>query len=87
MHVPLRAFCMRACRNLSRPALKADLARYLIVHTFGGVYSDVDTLCLRPIDTWADGNQVGACLMTSVALMHSRALQTQSACKCRHVGV
>ncbi|KAJ3048324.1 membrane-bound alpha-1,6- mannosyltransferase Initiation-specific, partial [Quaeritorhiza haematococci] len=32
--------------------VKADLFRYMIVYVFGGVYSDVDTMCLKPIDTW-----------------------------------
>eukprot|EP00475_Leptophrys_vorax_P033702 TRINITY_DN5340_c0_g1_i1.p1 TRINITY_DN5340_c0_g1~~TRINITY_DN5340_c0_g1_i1.p1 ORF type:complete len:415 (-),score=77.52 TRINITY_DN5340_c0_g1_i1:43-1287(-) len=32
--------------------LKYDLFRYLVVLKFGGVYSDVDIKCLKPIDTW-----------------------------------
>ena len=31
-------------------AQKADIARYEIVHRFGGVYLDTDMECLRPID-------------------------------------
>jgi mannosyltransferase OCH1-like enzyme len=34
--------------------LKADYFRYISVYTLGGVYSDLDTECLRPIETWAD---------------------------------
>lgn len=31
-------------------AAKADIARYFILEKFGGVYLDVDTVCLRPMD-------------------------------------
>ena len=32
--------------------MKADLWRYLILTTHGGVYSDIDSKCIVPIDTW-----------------------------------
>lgn len=32
--------------------LRADLARYLILLAEGGVYSDIDTTCIRPIERW-----------------------------------
>jgi alpha 1,6-mannosyltransferase len=38
--------------KLPRTILRADLLRYLIIYTFGGFYSDTDTLCLRPIREW-----------------------------------
>ncbi len=48
--------CGCPCRSsFSLPVLRADLARYLIVFAFGGTYSDTDTTCLKPIDSWADG--------------------------------
>eukprot|EP00475_Leptophrys_vorax_P044053 TRINITY_DN8687_c0_g1_i1.p1 TRINITY_DN8687_c0_g1~~TRINITY_DN8687_c0_g1_i1.p1 ORF type:complete len:489 (+),score=101.45 TRINITY_DN8687_c0_g1_i1:96-1562(+) len=34
------------------PVMRADWFRYLTIHKFGGVYGDVDTICLKPIDTW-----------------------------------
>eukprot|EP00475_Leptophrys_vorax_P044069 TRINITY_DN8695_c0_g1_i1.p1 TRINITY_DN8695_c0_g1~~TRINITY_DN8695_c0_g1_i1.p1 ORF type:complete len:446 (-),score=78.91 TRINITY_DN8695_c0_g1_i1:310-1647(-) len=34
------------------PVMRADWFRYLTIHQFGGVYADVDTVCLKPIDTW-----------------------------------
>lgn len=37
--------------------LKADFFRYLILYARGGVYSDIDTKCLKPIDTWVSKNQ------------------------------
>lgn len=33
--------------------LKADFFRYLVIFARGGVYSDIDTVCLKGIDTWA----------------------------------
>lgn len=33
-------------------AMKADLWRYLILASDGGVYSDIDSICLKPIRTW-----------------------------------
>jgi alpha 1,6-mannosyltransferase len=36
------------------PILKADYFRYISTYILGGVYSDLDTECLRPIDTWTD---------------------------------
>lgn len=33
-------------------AMKADLWRYLIVTTEGGVYSDIDSVCCKPINSW-----------------------------------
>jgi mannosyltransferase OCH1-like enzyme len=32
------------------PVEKADIFRYLILHKYGGVYADIDTSCLRPIN-------------------------------------
>ena len=34
--------------------MKADLWRYLILKTHGGVYSDIDSECLKPISLWED---------------------------------
>jgi mannosyltransferase OCH1-like enzyme len=36
--------------SLPLPILRADLFRYLIVYSFGGLYADIDMECLRPID-------------------------------------
>ncbi|KAK7678401.1 membrane-bound alpha-1,6- mannosyltransferase Initiation-specific [Cerrena zonata] len=37
--------------------LKADFFRYLILFARGGVYSDIDTVSLKPIDTWLSANE------------------------------
>jgi mannosyltransferase OCH1-like enzyme len=37
-----------------KPVEKADVFRYLILHKYGGIYADIDTECLRPIDSLID---------------------------------
>lgn len=32
--------------------MRADIWRYMIIYKYGGVYTDLDTLCLAPIDEW-----------------------------------
>lgn len=38
--------------NLGDSILRADFLRYLVLLGHGGVYSDLDTECLKPIDAW-----------------------------------
>ena len=38
--------------SLPHPVMRADLFRYMVLNAFGGVYSDVDTRLLRPVDSW-----------------------------------
>lgn len=40
--------------DLPHPIFKADLARYLLLQTFGGLYTDGDTRALKPMDKWFD---------------------------------
>lgn len=35
--------------QLELPVQKADVFRYLILHKWGGIYTDLDTICLHPI--------------------------------------
>ncbi|MGE0725384.1 MAG: tetratricopeptide repeat protein, partial [Alphaproteobacteria bacterium] len=37
---------------------RVDMARYLILERIGGVYADLDTECLRPIDPLVDGHHL-----------------------------
>jgi alpha 1,6-mannosyltransferase len=37
--------------------MKADLWRYLILGENGGVSSDIDSVCLEPLDLWVDRPQ------------------------------
>ena len=39
--------------------LRSDLARYLLLYTFGGVYADIDTKLIRKIKDWSDGVTAG----------------------------
>lgn len=42
---------------LPKGVMRADFFRYLVVFARGGVYSDMDTMCLKPIDKWAVSQQ------------------------------
>ena len=42
-------------RGYAEPIARIDLARYLILRRFGGVYADLDFECLRPIDGLLEG--------------------------------
>jgi alpha 1,6-mannosyltransferase len=44
---------IKAWNLLPKIILKADFFRYLIIFARGGVYSDMDTFCLKPITNWA----------------------------------
>lgn len=39
-----------AFRQSRMPAMRADIARYAILHRHGGVYADADLTCLRALD-------------------------------------
>jgi len=38
--------------NVPVGVMRGDMWRYLVVYKYGGIYADLDTLCLKPIDTW-----------------------------------
>ncbi|UKZ58174.1 hypothetical protein TrVGV298_012040 [Trichoderma virens] len=38
--------------NISNVGQKSDLLRYLLLGVHGGVYTDTDTLALKPVDAW-----------------------------------
>lgn len=46
-----------AWRAMPETILKADFFRYLVLFSQGGVYSDMDTSCLKPVKRWAPFNQ------------------------------
>ncbi|SCU89296.1 LAFA_0E17128g1_1 [Lachancea sp. 'fantastica'] len=43
---------IQAFDSLPLPILKADFFRYLILYARGGIYSDMDTYPLKPLDSW-----------------------------------
>lgn len=47
--------------SYARPVQKADLARYCILQKFGGVYADVDTVCLASLEPLAGDLRVVLC--------------------------
>lgn len=54
---------VEAYTSMPEPILQADFFRYLILFARGGVYSDADTECLKPIPVWlpssVDPTEVG----------------------------
>jgi len=70
-------------------AMRADLWRYLILATEGGVYSDIDSICIQPIREWPlkgrtsgphvllidlDANQSQFCQWTFASTAHHPAM-------------
>lgn len=49
-NVPL---IIKTWKLLPKFILKADFFRYLVIFSRGGIYSDIDTSCLKPIGEWA----------------------------------
>ena len=48
--------------NVPVGVMRGDLWRYLVIYKYGGVYTDLDTECLEPIDTWMlDGKDMIVC--------------------------
>ncbi|KAI3339248.1 alpha-1,6-mannosyltransferase Och1 [Ustulina deusta] len=43
---------LRTWHALKNPGVKSDLLRYLTLFIEGGVYTDIDTEALKPIDIW-----------------------------------
>lgn len=54
-HVPE---IVSAYNLLPKPVLKADFFRYLIIFRKGGVYADIDTINLKPINNWIASNKL-----------------------------
>jgi len=32
--------------------MRGDIWRYMVIYKYGGIYADLDCICLKPIDTW-----------------------------------
>jgi len=43
--------------NLHIGVMKADLWRYCILKTHGGIYSDIDSICILPVSNWIQEQQ------------------------------
>ncbi|KAH3686008.1 hypothetical protein WICPIJ_003008 [Wickerhamomyces pijperi] len=47
---------LKAFHAMPKSILKADFFRYLILFARGGIYADIDTMSLKPVDTWVTSN-------------------------------
>ncbi|KAK6531911.1 membrane-bound alpha-1,6- mannosyltransferase Initiation-specific [Orbilia ellipsospora] len=45
-------FIVHLFRNFPQRILAADILRYLVVYKNGGLYTDIDTECNKPVDEW-----------------------------------
>ena len=54
--------------SMPKRILKSDFFRYIAMMVLGGVYSDMDTECLHPIDTWIDVPRERVGLIISVEM-------------------
>src|SRR6185312_9041947 len=66
-------------RSFRREIFRADMARCLYLHRFGGVYIDLDIEPLRSITTLLEGQ---ACLLGSEPEVHARMLWGKSRLAC-----
>lgn len=46
-----------AYTQMPKSILRADFFRYLIIYAKGGVYSDIDTVCHKPISQWSSASK------------------------------
>ncbi|KAI9192968.1 nucleotide-diphospho-sugar transferase [Polychytrium aggregatum] len=44
--------------SLPKPIMRADAARYIYMHKYGGVYADLDMESLRPLDDLVEGREL-----------------------------
>lgn len=40
--------------SIKLPFARADFWRYFALYHFGGIYADIDTVCLKPLNEWVD---------------------------------
>ena len=51
-HYALRHDILSPFLDLRFPILRSDLLRYLLLESEGGVYTDLDTACMKPVRDW-----------------------------------
>nr|WP_246714976.1 glycosyltransferase [Aestuariivirga litoralis] len=52
---------MEIYRGYPNPVQRADLARYCLLRRFGGVYADIDTICLASLEPLAGETRIVVC--------------------------
>lgn len=55
-HYSHQTHLVESYNSLTNVGMKSDLLRYLILSIEGGVYTDTDTLAIKPIDLWVPKN-------------------------------
>ncbi|KAF2222535.1 nucleotide-diphospho-sugar transferase [Elsinoe ampelina] len=45
---------------VTEPVLRADMIRYLVLSADGGIYSDMDTECIKSIDLWSGEHDISS---------------------------
>lgn len=67
--------------SLPIPVMKADVWRVAVVYAYGGVYTDIDCMCLKPVSTWLDDKDR---LVVGVEVDNGALLNYAFAAKPRH---
>ncbi len=62
---------------------RADVARYLMLHHYGGLYADLDTECLRPLDSLLHGSP--QCIIGCEPRLHAEQLYGRARLACNAV--
>lgn len=62
---------------------RADVARYLLLHHYGGLYADLDTECLRPLDALLHGSP--GCIIGCEPRLHAERLYGRARLICNAV--
>ncbi|ODV83756.1 glycosyltransferase family 32 protein [[Candida] arabinofermentans NRRL YB-2248] len=55
-----------ALRSLPNERLKFEFLKYLIIYISGGLYSDIDTINIKPLKYWYDSKIIGGKLMVGI---------------------
>lgn len=50
-------------RSLPLGVMRADMWRYTVMYVHGGVYADVDSVCVQPVDAWLAGTPGAAAVV------------------------
>jgi mannosyltransferase OCH1-like enzyme len=57
---------LRMYDEYEHPIQRIDFVRYAILYTYGGVYADMDTVCMKDLSVWLqDNNKAGYLVSTS----------------------
>lgn len=70
---------LRAYDSFTQPIERVDFARIALLYVYGGVYADLDTEPLKPIDVWVDKNTI---VLGREPLEHARTLYKREVVLC-----